>query len=285
VLAAAVLIYGTAAAAGDNADPGTAFSLPAFLYQLTDTGGWRSKLEQQGLKLTFSYYGDAFANPIGGVKQGFGYDGRFGTIIDADLENLAGWPGATFHASIHQIHGTQFSAANLDTLMVVSGIEAPNSTRLFNLWIEQEFSNRFNLRVGQFTAAQEFLVSDNADLFINSTFGWPLLAAADLPSGGPNYPEATPGARLQIAVADHLTFRAAIFDGNPAGPGLGNPVSRDPYGLAFRVRDPPFVIAEFEYEYGRPAPGPRAAVLDPNQEATLWRQGCGRRAAHRFPEQ
>jgi len=247
-----------------NQDAAAAFSLPAYLRQITDTGGLRSKLEQDGVRFTFSYYGDAFANPVGGVKQGPGYDGRFGTIIDADLQKLIGWSGATFHASIHQIHGTQFSAVNLDNLTLVSGIEAPTSTRLFNLWIEQQFANQLNLRVGQFTAAQEFMVSDNADLFVNSTFGWPLLASADLPSGGPNYPEATPGARLQIAVADHLTFRAAIFDGNPAGPGTGNPVFRDPYGLAFRVSDPPFFIAEFEYEHGQAGPG--AVAVDRNQE-------------------
>ena len=88
--------------------------VPAYLRQITDWGGLRSKLEQDGLKFTFTYYGDAFANPSGGVQQGFGYDGRFGTIIDADLDKLWGWSGATFHASIHQIHGTQFSATNLD---------------------------------------------------------------------------------------------------------------------------------------------------------------------------
>ena len=280
VFAAAVLVCGPAAAAGDNSDPATAFSLPAFLYQLTDAGGWRSKLEQQGLKFTFSYYDDAFVNPIGGVRQGSGHDGRFGTIIDADLEKLVGWSDATFHASIHQILGTQYSAANLDNLMLVSGVEAPPSTRLFNLWIEQEFANRLNLRIGQFTAAQEFLVSDNADLFVNSTFGWPVLASVDLPSGGPNYPEATPGARLQIAVTDHLTFRGAIFDGNPAGPGTGNPVSRDPYGLLFRVSDPPFFIAEFEYEYGGARP---QQCWTRTKRATLPQRPRERRPVRRFP--
>jgi porin len=261
--ASLVLVQGSASA--DNAgQDATAFSLPAFLRQITDTGGLRPGLEQEGVRFTFSYYGDGFVNPVGGVKQGPGYDGRFGTIIDADLQKLVGWSGATFHASIHQIHGTQFSAVNLDNLMLVSGVEAPTSTRLFNLWIEQQITNQLNVRVGQFTAAQEFIVSDNADLFVNSTFGWPLLASADLPSGGPNYPEATPGARLQITVADHLTFRAAVFDGNPAGPGTGNPVFRDPYGLKFRVTDPPFVIAEFEYEHGQQGSG--AAAVDRNQE-------------------
>ena len=90
------------------------------------------------------------------MGQGLGYDGRFGTIIDADLEKLAGWSGASFHASIHQIQGTQFSAINLKNLALVSGIEAPPSTRLFNLWIEQKIGSETNVRLGQFTAAQEF---------------------------------------------------------------------------------------------------------------------------------
>jgi porin len=239
-------------------------NVPAYLRQITDWGGLRSKLEQDGLKFTFTYYGDAFANPIGGVRQGLGYDGRFGTIIDADLDKLWGWSGATFHASIHQIHGTQFSATNLDNLMTVSGIEAPPSTRLFNLWLEQKFGSQVSLRFGQFTAAQEFLVSDNANLFLNATFGWPVLPAQDLPSGGPAYPEATPGIRLQFAPTDQLTLRAALFNGDPAGPGSGNPVDRDPFGLALRVNDPPFFIVELAYAYGQDkSDRPRE---NPNQE-------------------
>jgi carbohydrate-selective porin OprB len=199
-----------ARAAGDGGNPQLAApawpqSLPAYLYQLTDIGGLRSKLERQGLTFTFSYYGDAFDNPVGGVKQGPGYDGRFSIIIDGDLDKLAGWSGAKFHASIQSIFGTQFSAANLDNLMLVSGVEAPPTIRLFNLWIEQDLTSKASLRIGQFTAAQEFIVSKNADLFVNSTFGWPMLNTQDLPSGGPNYPEAALGARLQVTFNDQFS--------------------------------------------------------------------------------
>lgn len=248
---------------GASQTPPSASSLPDLVRQITDWNGERSKLEQAGLKFTFTYFGDAFANPVGGVKQGLGYDGRFGTIIDADLEKLAGWSGMTFHASIHQIHGTQFSASNLDNLMTVSGIEAPPSTRLFNLWLAKDIGKEINLRVGQFTAAQEFIVSQNANLFVNSTFGWPVLNAQDLPSGGPAYPEATPGARVQYSPNGNVTVLAAIFNGDPAGPGAGNPVQRDPFGLVFRVQDPPFLIGEIDYSYGKkPARG------NPNQEGS-----------------
>jgi hypothetical protein len=211
----------SARAGSDGGDPQAAWvlpqSVPAYLYQLTDIGGLRSRLERQGLSFIFSYYGDAFDNPAGGVKQGPGYDGRFAIIMDGDLEKLAGWSGARVHASIHSIFGTQFSGANLDNLMLVSGVEAPPTIRLFNLWIEQDLTSKVNLRIGQFTAAQDFIVSRNADLFVNSTFGWPMLNTQNLPSGGPNYPEAALGARLQVKLTDQLILRAAIFDGDPAG--------------------------------------------------------------------
>ena len=43
----------------------------------------------------------------------------------------------------------------------------------------------------------------------------------------------------------------AIFNGDPAGPGLGDPELRNRYGLNFRLRDPPFMIAEAQYRYNR----------------------------------
>jgi porin len=113
-------------------------------------------------------------------------------------------------------------------------VEAPPTVRLFNLWIEQALTSNANLRIGQFTAAQDFIVSKNADLFINSTFGWPMLNTQDLPSGGPNYPEAALGARLQVTFNEQFILRAAIFDGDPAGSGSNNPVTSDKYGVAFR---------------------------------------------------
>ncbi len=237
--------------------------------QITDPGGFRSRLEQAGLQFTFTYYGDALGDLSGGAKQGIGYSGRFGIVVDADFEKLVGWSGAAFHASIHQIHGSGLSANNLENLMVVSGIEAPASSRLFNLWIEQKLGSNTNLRLGQITAAQEFLVSQNANLFVNSTFGWPTLPAQDLPSGSPAYPEATPGARLKFTPSAQLTIMAAIFNGDPTGPGLGNPVERDPFGLAFRVNDPPLLMAELAYAYNQDQPG--ASQENPHQEGSRGR--------------
>src|SRR5258708_29291769 len=103
------------------------------------------------------------------------------------------------------------SANTVKIRTLVSGMKRLASPRLFNLWIEQKLGSNTNLRVGQITAAQEVLVSQNANLFVNSTFGWPALPAQDLPSGGPPYPEATPGARLEIAPSHPPPILDAAF--------------------------------------------------------------------------
>jgi porin len=69
-------------------------------------------------------------------------------------------------------------------------------------------------------------------------------------------------------------LRAALFNGDPAGPGPGNPVDRDPFGLAFRVNDPPLLIAELAYAYNQEQ---AVGSENPNQE------GVGSRRTGRSP--
>ncbi len=199
-----------------------------------------------------AYFSDVFANLHGGIARGATYQARFGVLLDVDLDKLVGWRGALFHASVHQIHGTPITPAKVSALNAVTGLEADPNTRLNNLWIEQELGDSFNVRVGQFTAAQEFLISDAASLFVNSTFGWPTSAAQNLPSGGPAYPIATPGARLRLGDGRKTTLLFAVFNGDPAGPGDGDPQQRDARGLnSLRVSGPPFLIAELQHKLGR----------------------------------
>jgi porin len=52
---------------------------------------------------------------------------------------------------------------------------------------------------------------------INGTFGWAAIQSANILSGGPAYPLATPGARIQVRPTNELAIRAAVFSGDPAG--------------------------------------------------------------------
>ena len=71
-------------------------------------------------------------------------------------------------------------------------------------------------KIGQQSLDQEFIVSQNALLFVNTMFGWPMVPSADLPGGGPAYPLSALGVRLRGA-ADRLADGAARGDQRQSG--------------------------------------------------------------------
>ncbi len=199
------------------------------------------------VSLGVTYFGDALATVSGGVAPGWAYEGRLGLLLDANLDGVVAWQGAHLHASLNQIHGQEPTPSHVGALSQISGIEAEPNTRLFNLWVEGNLGPHTTLRAGQFTADQEFAISSNAALFVNSTFGWPNIFAQDLPSGGPAYPIGGLGVRL-IRTTSRGAFLIAVFNGDPAGPGGGDPQQRDRSGLnSFRLSGGPFAIAEAQF--------------------------------------
>ena len=216
---------------------------------LGDLDGVRPWLEQFGAKLQASETGEILGNPVGGRRQGAVYEGLTDVSLTLELRPYFGAPGTVF-ARAYQIHGRGLTANYLGNLAPVSGIEATRATRLFELWYELPLSDRLQLRLGQQSAGTEFLNSTTAQLFVHSTLGWPDLPALDLPSGGPTYPLATPGIRLKASPDDELTLLLGLYNGDPAGPGAGDPQLRDASGTAFRINDGAFAIAEARYNPG-----------------------------------
>jgi porin len=204
-------------------------------------------LQKYGIKFAATYIGETQGNFSGGLKQGAVYDGRLSLAVDVDLQKLAGLQELTFHANMFQIHGDGLSRGNLDNFLVVSGIEALPSTRLYEAWFERKWGDTLAFRAGQLAADTEFINAKYTDVFTNSSLGWPAITAVDLPSGGPSPPLAALGARLRANVTDNLTLVAGVFDGDPAGPGPGDPQLRDNSGLNFRIDDPPLAIGEVQY--------------------------------------
>src|SRR6266702_1402389 len=122
------------------------------------------------------------------------------------------------------------------------------------------YKGALNIRVGQQAADVEFFDSQTDDLFINGTFGWPAIKATNLPAGGPAPPIAVPGIRVKAALSDRITAFGAVFNGNAARPGDGDPQLRDNHGLAFRVNDAPWLLGQVRWDYdidigGRPLAG------------------------------
>ncbi len=186
-------------------------------------------------------------NPAGGPKRSTVYEDRINFAVDADLEKLLGLKQLAFHANVFQIDGGGLSRGALYNFLVVSGIEALPTTRLYEIWFEQKWGTKLALRAGQLAADTEFMTAKYTDVFTNASLGWPAIFALNMPSGGPSPPLATMGARLRADVGDNLTLIGAVFDGDSAGPGPDDPQLRNRYGLNFRVNDPPLVIGEAQF--------------------------------------
>ncbi|KAI94505.1 porin [Rhodomicrobium udaipurense JA643] len=253
--AAAILAlgFGANAALADENDGLPEASIATSLNGGPDASA-RAALAAKGITYGINYIGETFTNS-GGAKDGSIYQGRLEVFVDADLEKLAGLKGLTFHANGYQIHGKGLSDNLGGPLMAISSIEAEASTRLFELWLEQKFGERVSVRAGQLAVDSEFFTTETGGAFINSTFGWAGIWAADVPQGGNAYPLATPGARVQVDLTDALTFRAAIYNGSPANPNCEDPQACNDHGTDFRTQDDPFLVQEIEYKYNQAAKG------------------------------
>src|SRR3954454_2216643 len=211
--------------------------------------------ERLGIKFAATYIGEVLGNPTGGVAQGATFEGRLNLAVDLDFDKLAGWKGLTAHANIFAVHGDGLSRSNLRNFLVVSGIEALPTVRLYEAYLEQKFfDDKWSVRAGQLAADSEFIASKYTDVFPNASPGWPAITSINLPSGGPSPPLAAVGARLAAKLSDNVTVLGAIFDGDSAGPGPGDPQQRNRYGLNFRVNDPPLVLGEVQFSWKNIAP-------------------------------
>jgi porin len=248
--AAALLAAGVARAEDTGIpDPSIATSLPP---GLADPGGVRAAWASRGVLFGVNYIGEVFGTASGGFENRAYYDGRLEVVVSADLERMLGWKGLSFFANGYQIHGESITGESLGALMPVSFIEATPATRLFELWFEQRLlDDKLSIRFGQIAADSEFMLSDGGGAFINGTWGWPSITAANLPNGGPAYPLATPGVRVAFTPNDQLTLMAAVFNGDPAGTCAqsDDPQVCNEHGVSFRVSDPALTMFEGGYRY------------------------------------
>jgi porin len=144
--------------------------------------------EKNGVKFAVTYIGEILGNPNGGARQSAIYEDRINFAADADLEKLIGLKQLTFHANVFQIDGGGLSRGALFNFMVVSGIEALPTIRLYEIWFEQKWGTKLALRAGQLAADTEFMTAKYTDVFTNASLGWPVGLSLDIPSGGPSPP-------------------------------------------------------------------------------------------------
>jgi porin len=218
----------------------------------------RSRLKELGITFKLREESELWGDLTGGGRRGLSYNGVTIAKLDIDLATAVGWSDAEFFVSAFDVHAHGPTRSLVGNQQIVSNNEARPSDKLYDLWLEQGlFDKRLYVRAGQEGVNDEMMITQYGALFLNSSFGFPGMPAADLPSGGPNYPMATPFARLKFQATDNVNLVGAVYNGDPAPPGGGDPQIRDRNGTAFRLNDHSLAFGEIWYS---PDPGASAAL-------------------------
>jgi porin len=228
-------------------------------------GGLRTVLGDYGITLNINDSENLLGNTLGGVKQGATMQGVTTATLEIDTGKAFGLQGGTFHISALQIHGQPLSGPYLDNLQTANGNEAEDGTRLWEMWYDQAFDyTRADIKIGQQSIDNEFMVSQYSSLFVNTIAGWPLIPSDDLFGGGPAYPLSSLGVRLQFKPADNETILGGVFDDNPGGGAFGDDQQfLDRNGALFNLNTGALFIAEFQYAVNQPAVGDMVTTATP----------------------
>jgi porin len=220
-------------------------------FLLGDMWGLRTQLSPYGLSLGVLETSELFGNPTGGIRKGAEYDGLTQAVLQMDTQRAFDWYGGLLNISGLQNHGRDFTGDNLGAIQTVSSIAADRATRLWELWYQQKFleEDRLDVKLGQQSIDQEFMVNPNALLFVNTAFGWPVLPSADMPGGGPVAPLSALGVRLRVRPVNALTVLTGVFNGSPVANNQGDPQQRNPSGTSFPLDGRVLAITELQYSY------------------------------------
>ena len=224
---------------------------------LGDIGGLRTVLDGYGISLGLQETSEVIGNATGGLHRGAAYEGLALMTLGLDTGKRL-WPGGTFNISAFQIHGRNLGVENAASLQPPSSIAAQRATRLWELWYQQSLlGGRLDLKLGQQSIDQEFMVSQYSGLFLNTVMGWPVIPSIDLYAGGPAYPLSSPGIRIRAQPAPDLTFLAGVFDDNPPGGPLQNDLQvrgAEQSGTRFNLGTGALFIAELQVAINEPPP-------------------------------
>ena len=222
---------------------------------LGEMGGLRPALARHGVTVGLTETSEWLKNTSGGIKTGGVYHGLTALTIGLDMQQAGGWKGGNFNLSALQIHGRQLSPDYLGSLQTASGIEALNGSRLWELWYQHQLNDRLDVKIGQQSLDQEFMISQYASNFAGAAFGWPVLPTLDLPAGGPAYPLSSLGVRLRSRLSDSTTLLVGAFAGDPANTTTQDPQNANNRGTTFSLHGGTLYIAELHYGINQSKPG------------------------------
>ena len=108
---------------------------------------------------------ETFGNLTGGLQQGFEANGLTTVTLQMDTQKAFGLSGGTFDvASGLQIWGGNLTTHNLLVWQTLTDIEEPVGVRLWELWYQQKFGDKFDIKIGEQSLDEEFIISPTPTL-------------------------------------------------------------------------------------------------------------------------
>jgi len=177
--------------------------------------------------------GEFCHNASGGLATGSRWNSLADLSVEIDLARLGGLAGSSLVAQLFWIEnqntGADFAALT-GAANPVSGINAADSWRLFNLFYRQSWADdRFALKLGQLAIDDDFMGSDFAGLFAHSALGampsqvaTPHGTATGGGSAYPIYAVAAPGVHFSATLNDAFSIQLGAYHGGPGADEHGN---------------------------------------------------------------
>jgi porin len=94
-----------------------------------DLGGFRESFAKVGGTLSATENSEVFAKSTSGVRRGADYDRSTTLTVQLDSKPAFGFEGGQFNASFLNLHGDNFTTANIGALLTISGVQGDRATR------------------------------------------------------------------------------------------------------------------------------------------------------------
>ena len=174
---------------------------------------------RNGLTFTAVYTGEPIRNMHGGIREGGTYLDNLDLQLVVERGHVFGMPGLSAFAYVLHNNSAQFSDEYVGDAQVVSNIDAPEATHIYEMWLDwSRDDGRFSARFGLYDLNSEFDVSDSSALFTNSSHGInPTFSLSGL--NGPSiFPVTSLTLRLRDQSDSGVYWQTAILDGVPGDP-------------------------------------------------------------------
>jgi len=184
-----------------------------------------------------AYTGEFFYTPSGVVHDGGAYLGVIDFSLTFTPQKI---PGSEFYIQFENTHGTSPSSEYLGDMQVASNIDNGDFSYLYELWYKQTIGS-LTFQAGKVDLNADFLASENAGEYINSSFGIMPTASLNFPVS--IFPKNTLALNVFYEINESFQVQAGIFDGDPLD------LDSDPYSIDFNISKDDGVLGVVEVHH------------------------------------